>query len=268
MRIADALGHFAGDQIVERLERQHADRGVDQRGVHIAALSGLLAPRQGREDADRRIDAGENVGHGNPGAHGLAVGGAGQAHDAAHALGHEIVTGARRVGAGLAEAGHRRVDQPRVGWREACIVESEFGEAADFEVLDQHVGARRKFLDDALSFSGVEIEFDRTLAAVGAMKIGRRKIAAVGGRHERRAPGAGVVARALALHLDDVGAKIGENLTRPRSGQNAGKLQYTQTSQRTRHEKSLVQRSKAAENEPRGRPKWRSRPILSTAAPR
>ena len=72
----------------------------------------------------------------------LAVGRAGQVHEAAHALRHQVVAGARRIGAGLAEAGDRAVDQARVVAREARIVEAELGEPADLEVLDQHVGAR------------------------------------------------------------------------------------------------------------------------------
>ncbi len=54
-------------------------------------------------------------------------------------------------------------------------------------------------------------------------------MAAVGRRHERRAPGAGVVAGALALDLDDVGAEIGKDLPGPRPGQDPGKLQHAQS---------------------------------------
>src|SRR6266702_7476203 len=46
MRIANALGKFAGDEIVERLESERADRRIDQRSVDITAAPGLLAPRQ------------------------------------------------------------------------------------------------------------------------------------------------------------------------------------------------------------------------------
>ncbi len=53
-------------------------------------------------------------------------------------------------------------------------------------------------------------------------------MAAVGRRHERRAPGAGVVAGAGALDLDDVGAEVGKDLPRPRPGQDPGKLQNAQ----------------------------------------
>ena len=63
MRVADALGHLAGGEIVQALVGQHADGGIDQRGVDVAALAGALALRQRGEDADHRIDAGEDVGH-------------------------------------------------------------------------------------------------------------------------------------------------------------------------------------------------------------
>ena len=66
-------------------------------------------------------------------------------------------------------------------------------------------------------------------------------MAAVGRRHERRAPAAGVVAGALALDLDHVGAEIGENLPRPRPRQDAGKFEHTQTGQRTRHRTSSLE---------------------------
>ena len=54
-------------------------------------------------------------------------------------------------------------------------------------------------------------------------------MAAVGAGDERRAPGAGVVAGAVAFDLDHVGAEIGQDLPGPRARQNAGKLQYAQT---------------------------------------
>jgi hypothetical protein len=57
------------------------------------------------------------------------------------------------------------------------------------------------------------------------MKIGRTDVLAVLAFDKGRTPAAGVVARALALDLDDVGAEVGEDLAGPRSGQNAGKLE-------------------------------------------
>ena len=123
----------------------------------------------------------------------------------------------------------------RILGREACIVEAEFLETANLEVLQQHVGARRELLDDALAFRRLEVELDRALAAIGTVEIGRAQMAAVGRWYEGRAPGAGIVAGALALHFDHVGTKIGEDLPRPRPRQDAGKLEDTDTGEETRH---------------------------------
>ncbi len=49
---------------------------------------------------------------------------------------------------------------------------------------------------------------------------------AIGAFDERRTPAAGVVSRAFALDLDDVGAEVGEHLSGPRPSQNAGKFEY------------------------------------------
>ena len=78
MRIADPLRHLAGDQEVERLVGEHADLRIDQRGVDMAAAAGLLALGERRQDADHRIDAGEDVGDRNARARRLAVRRAGQ----------------------------------------------------------------------------------------------------------------------------------------------------------------------------------------------
>ena len=228
MRVAGALRHLAGDQIVQRLIGQHADLGVDQRGVDIGALAGLLALHERGENADDRIDAGDDVGDRNADALRLAVRRAGEIHDAAHALRHQIVAGARGIGSVLAEAGDRAIDQARIVLAQARLVEPELGEPADLEVLDQHIGARGELFDDAAAFLALEIKLDRALAAIGGMEIGGAEMRSAGGLDERRPPAAGVVAGALALDLDDVGAKIGQQLPGPGTGKNAGKFQHAQ----------------------------------------
>ena len=207
----------------------------DERGVDIAAAAGFLPARQCGKDADRGIDPGEDIGHRHAGAQRLAVGIAGEIHEAAHALRHEIVAGARGIWSVLAEAGHRAINQPRHFRRQAFVVEAELGEPADLEIFNQNIGSRREFFDDAPALFAFEVELNRTLAAVGAVKIGGAEMAAVGGGNKRRAPRTGVVAGAFALDLDHVGPEIGKDLPGPGSRQDAGKLQHAQTSQRTRH---------------------------------
>ena len=110
--------------------------------------------------------------------------------------------------------------------RQARVIEAELGQSADLEILDQHVGAGGELAHDALAFRGLEIELDRAFAAVGGMEIGGAEMPAVGRLDERRPPAAGIVAGALALDLDDVGAEIGENLPGPGPRQDAGKLEH------------------------------------------
>src|SRR5207244_10961691 len=101
------------------------------------------------------------------------------------------------------------------------IIEAELLEPADLEVLEQHVRARGELLDQPLALGALEVELDRALAAVGAVEIGGTEMAAVGGRHERGAPGPGIVPSALALDPDHISAEVGQDLPRPRPGQDA-----------------------------------------------
>src|SRR5439155_21791730 len=128
---------------------------------------------------------------------------------------------------------------------EALVVEAEFGQAADVEILDHAFGARHDLAHDALAFGGLEIELDRALAAVGAVEIGRTEVAAIGCRDKRRAPGAGIVAGTFALNLNDVGAEVGQNLPGPWPRQDAGQLQHTHSGQWTRHRGTPWQRRTA-----------------------
>ena len=178
MRVAHALRRRAGHEIEQRLVGEHADQRVHQRHVDVAALAGVLALLQRRRDGERGIDAGEHVGERDAEPHRLAVGRAGDVHDAAHALHQQVVAGAVRVGPVLAEAGDRAIDQPRIVRREALVVEAVLRQAAELEILDQHVGARRELLDDALAFLGLEIDRDRALAAIAGEIVG----GAAGGR--------------------------------------------------------------------------------------
>ena len=87
---------LAADQVVQRLVGEHGDRAVEQRHVDMRALARLVAPAQRRQDADGRVHAGEDVDDRDADLLGSPSGCAGDVHDAAHALDHEVVAGARR----------------------------------------------------------------------------------------------------------------------------------------------------------------------------
>ena len=105
-----------------------------------------------------------------------------------------------------------------------AIVEPVFGEAAGLEILDQHVGFGREPAHDLAALGLLEIDRDRAFAAVAGVEIGGVEPLAVLAFEERRPPAARVVARSRPLDLDDVGAEVGERLTRPRPGEDAGEF--------------------------------------------
>jgi hypothetical protein len=150
-------------------------------------------------------------------------------------LRHQVVAGALGVRAVLAEAGDRAVNQARIFRRQTFVVEAEFSQPADLEVLDQDVGACGQLAHDALAILALEIGFDRALAAVGGMEIGRADMLAVGAFDKGRSPAAGIVAGALALDFDDVGAEVGEHLAGPGASQDTGKFEDADTRQWLRH---------------------------------
>ena len=220
VRVAGARRRNPGREIVHALVGEHAGHRVEQRHVDVLAAAGRLALVERGLDGDHRVETGHDVGEGDAHAMRRAVGLAGQRHDPAHPLDDEVVAGARRVGAVLAEAGDRAGDETRVGRRQARVVEAVFREAADLEVLDHYVGVGDQRLDGGEVLRVGEVGDDRGLAAVARMEIGG-VAAAVGIVDEGRSPGTGVVARGT-FHLDDLGAEIGERLPGPGTGEDAG----------------------------------------------
>jgi hypothetical protein len=128
---------------------------------------------QGSQNGGGGIDAGENVGHGDADLLRLAVRLSGDAHQPGHALDDEVIAGAMRIGAGLAEAGDGAVDQARVERRKSRVIQPVFRKAPDLEILDHHIGVGHKATDGFLAFGRAEIDGDGFLAPVGGMEIGR-----------------------------------------------------------------------------------------------
>ncbi|MNX59112.1 hypothetical protein D3C86_899690 [compost metagenome] len=212
---------------------------VQQGDVQMLAQAAAVALLQGRQHRDGGIHAGDDIGDRHarllrPAA-GQVIAFAGDAHQAAHALDHEVVAGALRERAVLAEAGDRAIDQARVDVLQALVIQPVLGQPAHLEVLDQDVADRGQFADQRRAFRRGHVRFDRTLVAVGAKVIGGFVgVLAVAVLQEGRAPGARVVAHPRAFDLDDIGAQVGQVLRAPRAGQDARQVQYTDAIQRRR----------------------------------
>ncbi|CAD5296742.1 hypothetical protein BOS5A_230455 [Bosea sp. EC-HK365B] len=225
--VAKALRRLGGGEVVHRLVAEHGNLGIEQRHVEHRAFASRIAPAQRGEDAGGGIKTGIDVGDGIARLHRRALGLAGDRHRAAHSLDQEVVAGARRIGAVLAEAGDRAIDQPRIGLAHRGGVEPVFDEPADLEVLDRHVGMGGEAMNQRLALFRAEIGRDRTLAAIGRVEIGGREMLVAGALDEGRPPFAGVVTLGC-LDLDDIGAEIGKQLADPGPGKDARQFKDAQ----------------------------------------
>src|SRR5262249_8440763 len=179
-------------------------------------------------DTDDRIHSGEDIGDRNSDTSWFAVSNASQIHDSGHALRHQVIARAFRVRSVLSKSGHRAVDQAGAFRCQTFVVESEFRQPSDLEVLDQDIGARSELAHDAPTLIAFEVHFDGAFAAISGMKIGRPDMVTIRAFDKRRTPAAGIVARALTLNLDHVGAEIGQHLPGPGTGKNTGKFKNSE----------------------------------------
>ncbi len=232
VRVAGAPGRHARGHVVEVLVGQHGHLAVQQRHVDVLAHAAARAFVQRGQDAHGGIHAGHQVGHGDAGllrtAARQVVAFAGDAHQAAHALDHEVVAGAAGVRAGLAEARDGAVDQAGVDFLQAVVVQAVLGQAAHLEVFHQDVALQRQFAHQFGAAGRRDVQRHGELVAVGRQVVGRlagvvaRLVLQVG-----RPPGPRVVARAGPFDLDHLGAEIGEVLGAPGAGQDAGQVEHT-----------------------------------------
>ena len=132
-------------------------------------------------------------------------------------------------GASERVAADGRVDERRPLGDERLATEAEPLRAAGQEVLDDDVGAQRESPHDVLAAGIAQVDRDAALAAVHAHEV--RRLAA----REGRAPGAGLVALAGPLDLDDLGAEVGQQHRAVRPRQHAGQVEDADAGERTGH---------------------------------
>ena len=210
-------------------QNRHAD--IEQGHVDVLAHAGTVAHFECGEDGRGRINAGEQVGerhaHALRTAAGDGVRAAGDAHHATHGLDHQVVAGALGVGPILAKAGDRAVNEARVEGFEALKIQPVSGQPAHLEVLHQDVAVLGHLTDERLAFNLGHVDGDGAFVAVASGEVsGVFGVVALGILEERGTPMARVIASAGTLDLDDVGAKVGQNLGAPRAGQDAGEVEY------------------------------------------
>jgi hypothetical protein len=169
-----------------------------------------------REDPDRGVQPGHHVDERDADLPRLAVGIAGDAHQATHGLGQEVV--ARHVT--TADPQDRAVDDAGVRLSHRRLVQAEPPRHPGSEVLDQDVGASGQVARGGQIVGVGEVERHARLVPVEPQVVARLAV----GR-PRRSPPPGVVA-VRVLHLDHVGAQIAEEHRGERPGEDAGEVRH------------------------------------------
>ena len=208
---------------------------VQQRHIDVLPLPADAAVVERGEDRHRCVHPGHHIGDGHShllGAAAKVVALAGNAHEAANGLEHEVITGLLSAWAALAVPRNGAVHEARVDQAQAFVIKSVALEVADLVVLHQHIADRGEFANQLLPLRMTDIQRDGLLAAVGGGIVGGvRLVGAVGCFQPGRAPGAGVIAATRALDLDDLGTKVSKILRAPGTGKHAGKIEYADVRQ-------------------------------------
>src|SRR5690606_26866785 len=117
------------------------------------------------ENADRPVKAGDEIGASDPDLLRSSARFASQIHDSAHPLGNEIIARPMRIGSVLSEAGDRTIDEPWVDGLHGLIVEVEFLQSADLEILDEDVSSGSQAVHKFLPLGTPKIGHDGVLAS-------------------------------------------------------------------------------------------------------
>ena len=130
-------------------------------------------------------------------------------------------------------------DRIRGGWLAQLVG------AAELEVLDQDVGLGRQLAHQRQAGLVLQVDGHRALVAVAAVEVGGVVLP------DAQSPVAGVVAALGVLHLDHVGAQVGQGLAAQGAGHHARQVEHAHAGQ------GLHQFSHRQEGRERGKISWR-----------
>ena len=139
---------------------------------------------------------------------------AGDAHDAAHRLRHQIVCRQIAARPALPETGNRRIHQSRIHFAQRRPVVVEFAHHPGAVVFHQHIGARRQFFKNRAVLRRFQIQRDAAFAAVYRREIRRAPV--------RKRPKPPRIIPARRLHFNDPRAHLGEHHGGVGAGEGAG----------------------------------------------
>ena len=192
----------------------------------MLAVAAALGMHHRRQNGGGGVGTGQHIHKRHTDLHRHTIGLAGHAHQTAHTLNHEIISGAVRVWPMHAKPGNRTIDKPRIDGLEGRIIKTVFGQPAHLEIFYQNVGFCCQLAQDSAAFRGCDVDRKRSFVAVDGTEIGRacRGIGFVVASdiiNKGWSPSARIIAAAGAFDLDNIGTQIPQHLRGPRASQNA-----------------------------------------------
>jgi len=182
-----------------------ADDGLEEARGDLLAPAGLRALVERGQDRDHPVGRRAHVHDRGARAQGLAARPGHEGQPGRHL--RQLVEKGPGLGGAGEETLEREIDDARMHPRQHVVAQAQTLDGAVGEVVDHHVRACDQAQEERPAFRrALEVDRDRALVAVEEVEVGRGA-----GRHVPR-----LVAVAGALHLDDVGAQIGQE--EPRRG--------------------------------------------------
>ena len=162
------------DQRRARHVRQRGDLAITQRHIQMLPPARALAGQQRGHDRITAVQPCSHVRDRDADLDGRPVARARQVHEPELGLDHDVVPRTLPVGARLAVAGDRGVDQAGVERGEGGVVELVLGQRAGHEVLDQDVGAAGEGVEKGDAGLGLEGDGEGLFVSVDLMCLSKQ----------------------------------------------------------------------------------------------
>src|SRR5262249_38991982 len=140
-------------------------RAVEQGQVDGVAVAALLPRPQTGQDGDRRVEAGQHVGHGNADLERRPFHRPGYAHEPAERLDREIIPGDVRQWTTSSEAGDGANHQARVEGNQFLHAQADPRDTGRQKVLQEYVRAADELVEDADALLLAQVQRERLLVA-------------------------------------------------------------------------------------------------------
>ena len=193
-------------------------QALEQRHVHAPPLARARAAQEREHHGLEGGHSREHVRDGGAHAEGRAVGRARDAHEAALALDHRVVSWPATPGAVRPVAGDGGVDEAWDPLRHLRVREAQPVEGAGPEVLDEHVRRLQQAPEEVAAAGILQVQRHSALPAVHGEEVDALAL------DEGGAPAPRVVALARLLDLDHVRARVRHGLRAVGAGQDAGEI--------------------------------------------